>query len=129
MHGGHIIRIVLAGFFLSAASCGMMGQEAVPTGVANPPPPPSTNAAAPPPPRTLSPVIWAENPEVVQRFSVDGGAVREMVDDALLKLTSAQDIGTAWTRLGITPQDVVGIKITTMGGPLLSTHRPIVQAI
>lgn len=52
-----------------------------------------------------------------------------MVDDALLKLTSASDLGTAWTRLGITPQDVVGIKITTMGGPLLSSHHAIVQAI
>jgi hypothetical protein len=74
-------------------------------------------------------VIWTENADVVQRFSVDGAAVREMVNAALLKLTSAQDLATAWTRLGITPQDVVGIKITTMGGPLLSTHRPIVQAI
>ena len=54
---------------------------------------------------------------------------RQMVDDALLKLTSASDLGTAWKRLGITPQDVVGIKITTMGGPLLSSHRAIVQAI
>ncbi len=52
-----------------------------------------------------------------------------MVDRALLKLTSAPDTGTAWTRLGITPKDVVGIKITTMGGPLMSTRRPIVQAI
>jgi len=52
-----------------------------------------------------------------------------MVDSALLKLTSAPDLGTAWTRLGITPRDVVGIKITTMGGQLLSTHHAIVQAI
>jgi len=52
-----------------------------------------------------------------------------MVDSSLLKLTSAPDIGTAWQRLGITPQDVVGIKITTMGGPLFSTHHPVVQAI
>ena len=52
-----------------------------------------------------------------------------MVDACLLKLTSAPDLGTAWTRLGIAPSDVVGIKITTMGGPLLSTHRAIVQAI
>ena len=66
---------------------------------------------------------------MVQRFSVNGTMVRLMVDEALLKLTSARDLGTAWTRLGITPQDVVGIKITTMGGPLLSTHRSIVQAI
>jgi Domain of unknown function (DUF362) len=52
-----------------------------------------------------------------------------MVDNSLLKLTSAPDVGTAWTRLGITPKDVVGIKITTIGGPLLSTHHPVVQAI
>ena len=85
--------------------------------------------AAPPAPLPLSPVIWTENPDVVQRFAVNSEAVREMVDNAVLKLTSAQEIGAARKRLGITPQDVVGIKITTMGGPLLSTHRPIVQAI
>jgi hypothetical protein len=86
--------------------------------------------AAPPEPPPPSPVIWTENPDVVQRFSVaDDKVVRQMVDGSLLKLTSASDIGTAWSRLGITPQDVVGIKITTKGGPLFSTHRPIVQAI
>ena len=66
---------------------------------------------------------------MVQRFAVNAEAVREMLNKAVLKLTSAQEIGTAWRRLGITPQDVVGIKITTMGGPLLSTHRSLVQAI
>jgi hypothetical protein len=86
-------------------------------------------ASPTPAPAPLSPVIWTENPEVVQRFAVNPDAVREMVNGALLKLTSAQEIGAAWKRLGITPQDVVGIKITTMGGPLLSTHRALVQAI
>ena len=80
-------------------------------------------------PPVLSPVIWTENPDVVQRFAVDGDEVREMLNRSLLKLTSASDLGTAWARLGITPKDVVGIKITTIGGPLLSTHRPLVQAI
>ena len=87
--------------------------------------PPST-APAPP---ALSPVILAEDPQVVQRFAVDDGRVREMVDAELLRLTSASDLGQAWRRLGIGPADVVGIKITTMGGPLLSTHRPLIQAI
>ena len=90
--------------------------------------PVATTPPAPPPP--LSPVIWSENPDVIQRFAVtDNQRVREMVDRCLLKLTSAPDIATAWTRLGITSSDVVGIKITTTGGQLLSTHRPIVQAI
>lgn len=83
-------------------------------------------AAAPVP---LSPVILAENPDVVQRFAVNAGMAKSMLDRALVKLTSAPDIGTAWTRLGVTPQDIVGIKITTMGGPLLSTHWALVQAI
>ena len=78
---------------------------------------------------SLSPVIVAENPDAVQRFSVDPGMARGMVDRAILKLTSASDLGTAWSRLGVTPDDVVGIKITTMGGPGNSTHRPIIQAI
>jgi uncharacterized protein (DUF362 family) len=104
--------------------------SSVPSGLANPPaPPPPPAAPAPPPPKTLSPVIWAENPEAVTRFTVNGEMARQMVDSALLKLTSATGLGTAWTRLGITPKDVVGIKITTMGGAGLSTHRPIVQAI
>lgn len=104
-------------------------QVPAPAGLANPPPPPSTNAPPPPPPRTLSPVVWAENPDVVQRFAVNGPMVRQMADECLMKLTSAPDVGSAWKRLGILPTDVVGIKITTMGGPLLSTHRPLVQAI
>jgi hypothetical protein len=84
---------------------------------------------AAPAPLPLSPVILAENPDVVQRFAVNAAMAKSMLNRALLKLTSAPDVGTAWTRLGVTPQDVVGIKITTMGGPLLSTHWALVQAI
>ena len=121
----NLITLVLLALVLARVE----GQDA-PTGMANQPAPPAAPTdAPPPPPRTLSPVIWAENPDVVNRFNVDGAAAREMVNRAILKLTSASDLGTAWTRLGITPQDTVGIKITTMGGPLLSTHRAIVQAI
>ncbi len=89
----------------------------------------SAQAPAAPVPVPLSPVILAENPDVVQRFAVNAPVARNMLDRALLKLTSAPDVGTAWTRLGVTPDDIVGIKITTMGGPLLSTHWALVQAI
>jgi hypothetical protein len=119
----------LAAMFFWAFVTVLSAADPVPSGLANPPAPPPATPAPPPPPRTLSPVIWTENPDVVRRFNVNGPVVRRMVDNALLKLTSASDLGTAWTRLGITPRDVVGIKITTMGGPLLSTHRAIVQAI
>ena len=83
----------------------------------------------PSPDSSLSPVILVENPDAVERFSVEPGMTRSMLNRALLKLTSAPDIGAAWTRLGVTPTDVVGIKITTMGGPALSTHRPVLEAI
>jgi len=78
---------------------------------------------------SLSPVILAERPDAVQDYTVDPQQVRQMVNRALLTLTSARDIGTAWTRLGITPQDTVGIKITTAGGPALCTHHALVRAI
>jgi len=123
-------RFCLPAFFWAVLTVGTSAQEAAPSGLANQPAPPTTNApAVPAAPRKLSPVIWTENPDVVQRFNVNGPWVRQMVNNAVLKLTSANDLGTAWTRLGITPQDVVGVKITTMGGPLLSTHRAIVQAV
>jgi len=90
-----------------------------------------TKAAPHPTPSSapLSPVIFSERQGSVQNMNADPAQVKQMLNECLLKLTSAQDIGTAWTRLGITPQDVVGIKITTGGGPGLSTHHSLVHAI
>jgi Domain of unknown function (DUF362) len=81
------------------------------------------------PPQALSPVIIADRPSSVQNLTVDPTQVKPMLNRALLVLTSAPDIGTAWTRLGITPQDIVGIKISTAGGPALCTHPSVVKAI
>jgi len=77
----------------------------------------------------LSPVIFSERPGAMQNMNADPVQVKQMLNEALLKLTSAQDVGTAWQRLGITPQDTVGIKITTVGGAGLSTHHSLVHAI
>ncbi len=87
------------------------------------------NAQVHPASLSLSPVIIAERPEAIQGYNVDPAQVKQMINRELETLTSAQDIGTAWTRLGITPQDTVGIKITTAGGATLSTHWPLVKAI
>jgi hypothetical protein len=100
-----------------------------PSGLADQPAPAPPAAPAPPTPRTLSPVICSENANIVQRFSIDNTVARRMVNRCLLKLTSASDIGTAWRRLGITPNDVVGVKIASQGGPIMSSHRAVVQAI
>jgi hypothetical protein len=74
-------------------------------------------------------VILAERPSAVQGYTVDPQQVRQMVNRALMTLTSSADIGTAWTRLGITPQDIVGIKISTAGGTALCTHPALIKAI
>lgn len=81
------------------------------------------------PAQSLSPVIVSERPRAVQEFTVDAAQVRDMVNGALMRLTSATDIGTAWTRLGITPQDTVGIKINTDGGQAMCTHHALMRAI
>jgi len=81
------------------------------------------------PAASLSPVIYAQRPEAIQEMNADPQQVKQMLNEALLKLTSAQDIGTAWTRLGITPQDIVGIHISTVGGAGLCTHHSLVHAI
>ena len=93
----------VAGIFLALLVIGAVAGKAQSTAM------PQRNV----PPMSLSPVILAERPEAVQGYNVDPQQVRQMVNRALLVLTSAPDIGTAWTRLGITPKDVVGIKITT----------------
>ncbi len=77
----------------------------------------------------LSPVILAERPGAINQFTADPQQVTQMVNEELLKLTSAPDVATAWRRLGIAPQDVVGIKIATAGGSAFSTHHSLVRAI
>ena len=122
------VFVLLAG--LVAFSPVFIGETLAQTAATpDPTAPPPATAPAPPTPPPLSPVIWTENPDVVQRFAITGDQVKDMVDRSLLKLTSASDIGTAWTRLGITPKDTVGIKITTIGGQLFSSHRQVIQAI
>jgi len=80
-------------------------------------------------PSSLSPVIIVERPDAIQGYVADPQEVRQMLNRALMTLTSAPDIATAWTRLGITPQDIVGIKIASGGGPAFSTHPALVHAI
>jgi hypothetical protein len=83
------------------------------------------NAAA----LALSPVIISERPDAVQGYAVDAQQVRQMVNRDLQALTSSHDIGTAWKRLGITPSDIVGVRISTGGGPGMCTHSALVKAI
>ncbi len=76
-----------------------------------------------------SAVVIVERPSVIRNFSADGAAVRTMFRDALLQYTRQTSMKAAWTKVGITPQDIVGIKISASGGPVMSSRKPLVAAI
>lgn len=77
-----------------------------------------------------SPVVIVERPAVVHNFAVDGDAVRTMFRDALLQYTKHSSVTAAWTKgIGIIPQDIVGIKISASGGPVMSSRKQLVAAI
>ncbi|VVM07808.1 hypothetical protein MAMC_01836 [Methylacidimicrobium cyclopophantes] len=77
-----------------------------------------------------SAVVIVERPSVVHNFSVDAAAVRTMFRDALLQYTKQATAQAAWTKgIGITAQDIVGIKISASGGPVMSSRKELVAAI
>ena len=65
--------------------------------------------------------------------SVEGGVIREgmvgrMVDAVVMKVAGKPDIATAW-RTFVEPKDRVGIKVSTTGAPISSTHAAVVSAV
>lgn len=86
--------------------------------------------ATPPAARSAgSAVVIVERPAVVHNFSVDEGSVRTMFRDALLQFTKQASVQAAWSKVGITPKDIVGIKISASGGSVMSSRKPLVAAI
>lgn len=65
--------------------------------------------------------------------SVEGGVVREpmvkrMVDSLVVAASGQAELGAAW-RTFVRPQDRVGIKVSTSGAPVSSTHAAVVEAV
>ncbi|MEY3480960.1 MAG: hypothetical protein RIQ71_1735 [Verrucomicrobiota bacterium] len=65
--------------------------------------------------------------------SVEGGVVREgmvgrMVDAVVMSLAGKPDIASAW-RVFVGAKDRVGIKVSTTGAPVSSTHPAVVSAV
>jgi uncharacterized protein (DUF362 family) len=73
-------------------------------------------------------VVLAERPELIQRFQPDDARIRETVNRCLLAYTRQRTVAEAWRSL-VSPKDTVGLKISTVGGPILGTHRAIVDAV
>ncbi len=73
-------------------------------------------------------VVISENPELVRRFQVNTARIPETFNKSLLALTRKSSIPQAWSQF-VSPDDVVGIKIVTAGGAVMSSHRSLIDAI
>lgn len=92
-------------------------------------PPRAAEPDSPPKARpVLSRVVQVERPALVNRFTVNRAATREIFNRALATAFNLPDAQAVWRQL-VTPQDVVGIKITAYNNPILSTHRAILDPI
>ncbi len=81
-----------------------------------------------PPADETSTVFFAQDDQVIDRFTENAERSRAMVDALVLAATGQTDLAKAWRTL-VTPADRVGIKVATAGGRSFSTHRGIVSAI
>lgn len=58
----------------------------------------------------------------------DPAAVREMLDRGMKALTGESSPRDQWRRF-VSPEDVVGLKVNGLGGPLMSTKHELVRAV
>jgi hypothetical protein len=113
------------------------GQPAAlaPTGTATdtpiPPPPTPTNVPA----ATIkfypdgpSQVIHTHHAGVWQGDQLSPGALRQMLDASIAKLSGLDDARQAWAAL-FKPNEKVAIKINTFVNSLIWTHAPLVNAV
>jgi uncharacterized protein (DUF362 family) len=70
----------------------------------------------------------AHNPDAITDFRVNAQLVHRMVNQLVLAVTGQADIAKAWSSL-VSPNDIVGIKISAAGGELFTTHHEVVNAI
>ena len=88
----------------------------------------SVDAQAPPQASKSSVVYVAHNPEAIDHYETNSRIVRSMVDRVVMAVTNQPDVTKAWGSL-VSPQDMVGIKISAEGGQLFTTHYDVVKAI
>jgi hypothetical protein len=74
-------------------------------------------------------VVAVNAPGVVnEEYRPDEKRLRRMVDLGVARLTGESDPAAAWKRI-VNPDDVVGIKINSWGGRLISSKRSIMMAV
>jgi uncharacterized protein (DUF362 family) len=92
--------------------------------------PPQPAPALPPPLPTATPslVFVDRDSDAITGYRVNGKIVHGMVDRLVMAATGQPDVGRAWASL-VSPNDIVGIKISAAGGELFTTHHEVVNAI
>ena len=73
-------------------------------------------------------VVLVRDPSAVNGFKFDAAKVRVMVATGMKTLTGKPDEVAAW-RVFVSSNDVVGIKVNTIGAPLQVTRHEVVDAI
>jgi hypothetical protein len=75
-----------------------------------------------------SQVIHTHHAGVWQGDQLSPGALRQMLDASITKLTGLNDAREAWTAL-FKPHEKIAIKINTFVNSLIWTHAPLVDAV
>jgi uncharacterized protein (DUF362 family) len=83
-------------------------------------------SATPVPDRSL--VAYALLPASVEGGIIRGAMVKRMVDAVVMSVAGKPDIAAAW-RAFVGPKDRVGIKVSTAGAPVSSTHAEVIAAV
>lgn len=78
--------------------------------------------------RSSAVVYVVTDPGSIDRFEARPETVRRMVDSLMVAATGQSNVADAWRSL-VSPDDTVGIKVSTAGGRLFSTHTAVVDAI
>ena len=73
-------------------------------------------------------VYVAHDSAAIDHYRTNSAIVHALVDRLVVAVTGQSDVTKAWRSL-VSPSDKVGIKISTAGGPLFTTHRDVVNAI
>ncbi len=73
-------------------------------------------------------VFFALNPAVVRSHGVRSAMVKRMVDSIVMAVAGKGEVASAWKTF-VRPQDRVGIKVSTSGAPVSSTHAAVVEAV
>lgn len=75
-----------------------------------------------------STVFLADYPDGSETGRFEEAVVRRMVDRLVMAAAGCRDIAEAW-RTFVKPSDRVGLKVSTAGAPVSSTHPAVVAAV